>query len=203
MEPRLPIRSPETSAIAWRIRRWSGARVGPDHSLHVPRAGCGQGERSQRQEVRAFTHRPARGRAKSAGNVAVLGASERRELAVLFPEGRHFLTDVGAGIRAFTDRWDLRLRRLLTHKRAPIFPQPGLKNGVTQLRSSPSQLPAPACPGDRLRARRCSLWREDGHGNTDQQPAEGARHSQTRRNWRRWCRRRCHRAWRRRIRTRP
>src|SRR5438270_604864 len=37
-------------------------------------------------------------------------------------------------------------RRLLTHKRAPIFPQPGLKNGVTQLRSSPSQLPAPACP---------------------------------------------------------
>src|SRR5438105_14291127 len=63
-----------------------------------------------------------------------------------------------------------------THKRAPIFPQPGLKNGVTQLRSSPSQLPAPACPGDRLRARRCSLRREDGHGNTDQQPAEGARH---------------------------
>src|SRR2546429_7096913 len=41
---------------------------------------------------------------RSAGNGAVLGASERRELAVLFPEGRHFLTDVGAGIRAFTDR---------------------------------------------------------------------------------------------------
>src|SRR5437016_6180467 len=71
----------------------------------------------------AEPHRTVRCRADPAGDVVVLVAPERCELAVLLLEVRHLFTDVGPGIGAFPDCRDLRLGGFVAHQGAPVFPQ--------------------------------------------------------------------------------